>query len=99
VCGTAQAPPAPERFAATCEKCGGDLHTCTHCTSFDSGAPWECRRWQERQAAVPGAGPVARKSKRNDCPLFGAKVVLEQAREEKSDPDDPRAAFDALFRF
>ena len=98
LCGTAQPPPAPEALDATCSKCAGDLHTCTHCTSFDTAATWECRRWQERQAL--GVGPVAKKSKRNDCPLFTPRIALQQAQEkaEKADPDDPRAAFDALFR-
>lgn len=96
VCGTAQAAPAAEVLAATCEKCAADLHTCTNCTHFDTAAPWECRRWQERQAARLGA--VARKSKRNDCALFAAKATLEFAKEKPAAPDDPRAAFDALFK-
>jgi hypothetical protein len=98
VCGTQQAAPAPAAFEAGCEKCAADLHTCTHCTHFDTAAPWECRRWQERRA--DGLGPVARKSKRNDCPLFTAKATLEFAKEKPADPDpdDPRAAFDALFK-
>jgi hypothetical protein len=99
VCGTRQEAPAEGAFAAACEKCGADLHTCTHCTHFDTAARWECRRADERQAA--GLGPVTKKSKRNDCPLFGARATLEFAREKPADPDernDPRAAFDALFK-
>ena len=39
--------------------------------------------------------------KRNDCPLFDAKATLEFAQEKQqpADPNDPRAAFDALFKF
>ena len=98
VCGTKQDAPASEAPAATCEKCGADLHTCTHCTHFDTAARWECRRADERQAA--GLGTVAKKSKRNDCPLFDAKATLEFAQEKQqpADPNDPRAAFDALFK-
>jgi len=98
VCGTKQSAPDAEAFAATCEKCGADLHACTHCTHFDTAARWECRRADERQAA--GLGPVTKKSKRNDCPLFDAKATLEFAQEKPAaaDPDDPRAAFDALFK-
>ena len=98
VCGTRQDAPAADAFAGTCEKCGADLHTCTHCSHFDTAARWECRRWEERQAA--GLGQVAKKSKRNDCPLFTAKATLEFAQEKPAaaDPDDPRAAFDALFK-
>ena len=94
-CGAQQPPPAPEAAEASCVGCGADLHTCTHCTSFDTAARWECRRWQEREAL--GAGPVAKKSRRNDCTLFAARIALQQAR-EKPDPNDPRAAFDALFK-
>jgi hypothetical protein len=96
VCGTAQPPPAPDAFAAACEKCAADLHTCTHCRSFDTAARWECRRWQER-AAAGFAGPVAKKSQRNDCTLMAPKVSLEVGK-DKPDPSDPRAAFDALFK-
>ena len=99
VCGTPQPPPAAEALDAACAKCAADLHTCTHCTSFDTAARWECRRWEERAAL--GLGPVAKKSKRNDCPLFAARIALQQAQEksqEKADPNDPRAAFDALFK-
>jgi hypothetical protein len=91
VCGAAQVGPAADAFAARCEKCQTDLHTCTHCSSFDTSARWECRRWQER------TGPVLKKSKANDCVLLTAKVSLESAK-EKVDPNDPRAAFDALFK-
>ncbi len=98
VCGTQQAAPAEGAIDAACDKCGTDLHTCTHCTHFDTAARWECRRSDERQAA--GLGPVAKKSKRNDCPLFTGKAALEFAQEKPADPDpnDPRAAFDALFK-
>jgi hypothetical protein len=92
VCGTAQAAPAPETFGATCEKCSTDLHTCTHCASFDTSSRWECRRWQER------AAPVGKKSQRNDCALMTPRTAVEHAK-EKVDPNDPRAAFDALFKF
>ncbi len=86
----------PPALDATCARCGVDLHACTQCASFDTASRWECRRGDERQQA--GLGPVAKKSKRNDCPLFAAKASVEFAREKPADPDDPRAAFDALFK-
>ncbi|HEV8631228.1 MAG TPA: hypothetical protein VGV61_13000 [Thermoanaerobaculia bacterium] len=98
VCGQAQDAPDAAALDRTCGKCGADLHTCTHCTHFDTAAPWECRRWQERRDSVVNAGPVAKKSKRNDCPLFAPKTTLEFGQEKPADPDDPRAAFDALFK-
>src|SRR5689334_15599420 len=64
VCGTTQEPPAPETFDARCVHCGADLHTCTHCASFDTAARWECRRHAER------GSPVLKKSKQNDCTLM-----------------------------
>jgi hypothetical protein len=103
VCGADQEAPGAEAFAAVCIKCGAELHSCTNCASFDTGSPWECRRWQERQALPAQApdrrpGPVTRKSKGNDCPLFSAKTTVEFAKEKPADPADPRAAFDALFK-
>jgi hypothetical protein len=91
-CGTAQeAPPAEGAgLVATCAKCGGDLHTCTHCAHFDSGARWQCR------AAI--SAPIAGKRARNECPLFAPRQAVEHAQESRAEPDDPRAAFDALFK-
>jgi hypothetical protein len=86
-CGTVQS--APAALDAVCGKCAGDLHSCTHCAHFDSAARWECR--QELVARVP------RKSQRNECALFTPRVSVQHAQ-EKVDPDDPRAAFAALFK-
>lgn len=94
VCGTRQS--AGEiGFEAVCEKCRADLHTCTHCQHFDSGAPNECRQLV--------AVRIASKAKRNLCELFTAKAAQEFARETQSTPDlskpgGARAAFDALFK-
>jgi hypothetical protein len=97
-CGATQDPPAADAFAAVCASCGADLHACVHCSHFETSAPWECRRWQERQAA--GLGAVTKKRKANECALFAAKVSVEFAQEKPADPDpdDPRAAFEALFK-
>ncbi len=81
-------------LAATCEKCGKDLHTCTHCRHFDTATANECRQ--------PVSEYVSSKAKRNSCELFAAKATQEFA----ADRDQPavrsskgKAAFDALFDF
>jgi hypothetical protein len=92
VCGTAQEAPATDELVARCGRCGAELHSCTHCQHFDTAATWECRRHAERSAAVH------KKSKQNDCTLFEARVSVEHATEKRAEPDDPRSAFDALFK-
>ena len=86
VCGTQQS--ATAAFDATCSQCGTDLHTCTHCTWFDTGAANECRQ--------PVTEPVISKAKRNRCELFAAKAAQEVVREPTS-PASAKDAFDALF--
>jgi predicted RNA-binding Zn-ribbon protein involved in translation (DUF1610 family) len=97
-CGT-QLPPADEiAVEARCPRCGADLHTCSHCSHFDSAVFNECR---QGGALPPGATTpvrVAKKTQRNDCTLFAPRGVQVFAKEEKRSPDDPRAAFDALFK-
>lgn len=74
-----------------CAGCGSDLHTCTNCAQFDPSAPRECR--------VPDVERVAKKDKANSCPSFSPRLRQEHAPEQPSRaPDDPRAAFDALFK-
>jgi hypothetical protein len=80
-------------FDAACAKCGNDLHACSNCLLFDTSARWECRKHEEIPARV------AKKSTRNDCPLFVPKSAQEFARESgKPAPSDARSAFDALFK-
>lgn len=84
----------------TCPGCRSPLHTCSNCTFFDTGAPFECRKELEAR--------VESKTKANDCALFQPKSVrnlgLKPAESGRSDgpggtnPNDPRAAFDALFK-
>lgn len=77
-------------FTAVCAKCGGDLHTCSNCVYFDTGAHNECRKNVEPR--------VAKKTKQNQCVEFAPKVTQEFDQETKRSPDDPRSAFDALFK-
>jgi hypothetical protein len=74
---------------STCVKCRGDLHTCSHCAHFDTAVFNECRQ------QVPVR--IAKKTLRNECGLFQAKVAQEQGG-ETGGTRDARSAFDALFK-
>ena len=88
-CGRSTASP-PAALDARCAACGAALHTCTNCLSFDSGAPRECRQ--------PVPERIAKKGEANRCELFSPRLAQDFEREERRAPDDPRAAFDALFK-
>lgn len=75
---------------STCSQCGEDLYTCTNCAHFDTSAPNECRE--------PIPQRVPKKSKRNDCVFFSAKMIQEFESESVS-PQDARSEFDSLFDF
>ena len=93
VCGEKQRDDAPIVLDSSCWKCGTDLHTCTHCRSFDASIPGECR-----EKAQPY---VASKAKRNTCESFFAKATQEFAENHGSaeTPSEAKTAFDALFKF
>jgi hypothetical protein len=66
--------------------------------AFDSGVRNECR---QGGATLPDGSRemrIAKKTKRNECTLFAPRATQEFAKEETRPPDDPRAAFDALFK-
>ena len=73
-----------------CPRCGADMHTCAQCASFDPGSRFECM-----QAISARISP---KNARNDCTLFAPRSTVER---ETTTPrvDDPRKAFDDLFKF
>ena len=89
VCGTENAP-GGLTSESSCTKCGADLHTCTHCTYFDSSALNQCRE--------PDAELVRSKAKANDCSYFKPRQTREFKKEAES-PHDAKAAFDSLFNF
>jgi hypothetical protein len=78
---------------SVCPNCGSDLRTCRNCTNFDPAARFECR-----------AGVMARvsnKTSRTECGLFVPKRTVEKRTGEtrtSSKNDDPRSAFDRLFK-
>ena len=88
-CGRQAAAPDAGQVEAVCSSCGADLHSCTNCRHFDSSAPLECRK--------PVPARIVGKAKNNDCQLYEARVTKEFAA-DSGRPDDPRAAFDALFK-
>jgi len=88
VCGQEQ-PHGVVAEDAACEKCGADLHTCTHCRHFDTASRFECRAEVSER--------ITKKSARNRCDLFSPKVAKE-LDSDRREPSDPRAAFDALFK-
>jgi hypothetical protein len=90
-CGRKVPTPGEVGLDDACPQCKADLHACVNCSHFDTGARFECR--QEIPERVP------RKRDRNRCELFAVKATVEFAAEaERRAPDDPRAAFDALFK-
>jgi len=97
-CGTRL--PLPEEVAveAQCARCGADLHTCSNCVHFDSALFNECRQGGGLSPGAAAPLRVAKKTLRNDCTLFSPRAVQEFAKEATRAPDDPRAAFDALFK-
>ena len=84
----------------TCPGCQSPLHSCSNCNFFDTGAPFECRKELEAR--------VESKTKANECPHFQPKSVRDLGLTAKengrtdgpggTNPNDPRAAFDALFK-
>jgi hypothetical protein len=78
-------------FDAKCPKCRADLHTCKNCISFDPGARFQCRK--------PITVRVAKKDVRNECEHFEPRKTVErQTTTTKVEKDDPRSAFDKLFK-
>lgn len=89
VCG-AENSPGELISASSCTKCDADLHTCTHCTYFDTSALNQCRE--------PDAELVKSKAKGNACGSFKPRQTREFKKEAES-PHDAKAAFDSLFNF
>ena len=75
----------------SCTSCGDALHSCANCSFFNTGARFECQK--------PIAKRVESKAKGNDCKFFKPKAVRDLKVETPGgSSNDPRAAFDALFK-
>jgi hypothetical protein len=80
-------------FETACPNCKSDLRTCRNCSHFDPGSRFECRAEVTKR--------VGNKTVRTDCELFAARHTVEKKTGETrspANPDDPRAAFDRLFK-
>jgi len=91
MCGAAVPAQIGITVDSLCPKCGADLHTCRNCVHFDPGSQYECTE--------PIPARISRKDLRNECELFEARKIVE--RETTTSPSkiqDPRAAFDRLFK-
>ena len=87
-CATLVSPPIGT--LSTCPKCHANLHSCVQCAHFDPGARFQCMQVIERA--------VSPKDAANDCTLFAAAVRVERQTSTTRTDDDPRKAFDDLFK-
>jgi hypothetical protein len=79
------------RADSTCARCGGDLHACRQCASFDTSARFECTR--------PIPVRIADKNSRNACTFYEPAKSFDLAGSKSvNTPEDARAAFDRLFK-
>jgi hypothetical protein len=82
-------------LTSVCTGCRADMRTCKNCVNFDPGTRYECR--------APITQRVANKTTRTECPQFTPrKTVEKQTTENRGQSstavDDPRAAFERLFK-
>ena len=79
----------PVELDARCPRCGGDLHSCIQCVSFDTGARFECSQ--------PLTARVSPKDARNACTWFAPRTTVERQTGTVG-PTSARQAFDDLFK-
>jgi predicted RNA-binding Zn-ribbon protein involved in translation (DUF1610 family) len=83
--------PAESDYSKQCPNCGFELHSCKQCNSFEPSAVFECSRPIEER--------IAKKDARNECALYMPRVTVERETSlASSKADDPRKAFDNLFK-
>lgn len=83
--------PADFDSSGKCPHCGFELHCCKQCSHFDTSARFECTE------AI--ATRIVKKDARNECDFYSPRVTLErQTSPDSFRPDNPRAAFEALFK-
>lgn len=74
-----------------CPRCGFELHSCKQCVYFDPASRFECTQ--------PIPARISKKDARNDCTFYSLRTTVErQTSPGASRPDDPRTAFERLFK-
>lgn len=78
-----------------CHRCGFELHCCKQCVHFDTSARWECTQ--------PIPSRIFPKDARNECTFYEIRMSSERETTSSgpagfSRPDDPRRAFENLFK-
>lgn len=78
-----------------CPKCSFELHCCKQCVHFDTAARWECTQ--------PIPARIFPKDARNECTFYEIRMSSERETTSSSPvatarPDDPRQAFERLFK-
>ena len=77
--------------AGRCPRCAFELHSCKQCAYFDTSAKFECTQ--------PIPHRIAKKDSRNHCTFYAPRTTVErQTSPGTSRPDDPRKAFEDLFK-
>ena len=78
-------------FQGKCPKCGFELHSCKQCAYFDTSARFECTQ--------PILTCITKKNSRNECTYYALRLTVEkQTKPGAERPDDPRMAFENLFK-
>ena len=90
-CGKAVPPSFEEILCETnCPNCQSSLHTCTNCVFFDPAGRFECTK--------PITRRVTPKDSANKCRYFEARTTVEKQTTSNSEHEDPRDAFERLFK-
>lgn len=92
-CGTVQ--PAGADPKGKCIQCGFELHSCKQCAHFNPSARFECSQ--------PITARIPKKDGPNECSYFSPRITIERQTSAGSSSghsagDDPRKAFEALFK-
>lgn len=88
-CGTIL--PADFDPMGKCARCGFELHSCKQCAYFETSSRFECTQ--------PIPERIAKKDAKNTCTFYAPRMTVEkQTSPEASRPDDPRKAFESLFK-
>ncbi|MBI4456275.1 MAG: hypothetical protein HY644_10290 [Acidobacteria bacterium] len=96
MCGTSVGEIGQFGLNAQCPKCGAALHSCKNCVHFDPNSRFECTEPIEKR--------IPKKDARNECTFFEARTRVEKeistatSSKASASIDDPRAAFERLFK-